>query len=120
MSSDVISLEAVRFINLVAARRFAGAATPPPPGDVLSSVHGDTPYRRAASLTSALLAPGALAVAAFPTALLAVCRPLGPVGHSLFSPQGAAGGVVRAVSGGRLRGRWCDHLVRRRALSTCA
>ncbi len=118
MSSDVISLEAVRFINLVAAPRFAGAATPPPPGDVLSSVHGDTPYRRAASLTSAVLAPGALAVAALPTALLAVCCQLGHEGYSLFAPQGAAAGMIRELAGGSIDvDRFADWL-QDRAVST--
>lgn len=100
MSTDVIGLDAIRLINLVAARRFAGVTTPPPPGDVLASVRGDTPYARAASLASALVKPGTLAVAALPTALLAVCCQLRRERYSLFAPQGAVSGMIRELARG--------------------
>ena len=103
MSADVIGLDAVRFINLVAARRFAGVVDPPAPDDVLGSVSGDTPYQRAASLAWALVQPGALAVAALPTALLAVCCQLGRDGYGLMAPQGAAAGMIRGLANGTIQ-----------------
>jgi len=100
MSTDVIGLDAVRFINLVAARRFAGVDAAPPTGDFLGSAGGDTPYERAAALAAAVVKPGALAVAALPTALLAVCCQLRREGYSLFAPQGAAAGMIRELATG--------------------
>jgi prophage maintenance system killer protein len=100
MSAGVISRDDVRFINLVAARRFAQVASPPSPSDVSDAVDGETPYRRAASLAAALLRPGVLEVAALPTALLAVACQLARDGYSLTAPQGAAAGMVRDLARG--------------------
>lgn len=100
MSAGAMSFDAVRFINLVAARRFAGVASPPAPRDDLESVGGATPFRRAASLAAVLLQPGVLEAAALPTALLAVACQLGREGYSLMAPQGAAAGMVRSLARG--------------------
>ena len=102
MSGEVMGLDAVRFINLVASRRFEGVADPPAPSDLLGSVGGDTPYQRAASLAWALVQPDAVAVAALPTALLAVCCQLGREGYGLMAPQGAAAGMIRALANGTI------------------
>ena len=102
MSEAVLSLDELRFINLVAARR-TGAdhrASPPPPHLVIDGLDGARPARRVAELGAALARPGALAEAALPTALLAVICQLGRDGYRLVAPQGVAAGMVRGLRTG--------------------
>lgn len=102
MSSGLLSVDDVRFINLVAARRLCGdpGASPAPPQTTLGEVRSEKPAARAAELAAALLQPGALAVAALPTALLAVVCQLARDGYHLLAPQGAAAGMVRGLGNG--------------------
>ena len=100
--SDLLAVDEVRFINLVAARRFAADAALQPPALVLEGVHGDTAHDRAAALGAALLRPGVLEVAALPTALLAVCCQLRREGQRLLAPQGVAAGMIRGLAAGEV------------------
>ena len=102
MSRTVLSLDEVRFVNLVAARRVAGdaRASPAAPDIVIEDVDGERPARRVAELGAALVRPGALTQAALPTALLAVICQLNREGYRLVAPQGAAAGMIRGLSTG--------------------
>jgi prophage maintenance system killer protein len=102
MSGVPLSVADVRFINLVAARRVCGdpAASPAPPETTLAEVRSQTPALRAAELAAALLRPGALSVAALPTALLAIVCQLDRDGYRLVAPQGAAAGMIRGLRNG--------------------
>lgn len=104
MSGRVLSVEEVRFINLVAARRVAhdGAAAPAPPHTTLQEVSSEQPAQRAAQLGTALTRPGVLEQAALPSALLAVLCQLHRDGFRLVAPQGAVAGMVRGLSNGRV------------------
>ena len=94
----------LRFINLVAARRFAGSdASPPQALDAaLAQVIGASPYERAASLAAVLLTEGVFTVAARPTAFLAMCVQLNLHGYDLLAPQGVAAGMMAGLAAGRL------------------
>ena len=98
----MLSIEELRFINLVAARRVAGdaAASPPPPQIAIEGLEEERPSRRAAELGAALARPGTLAAAALPTTLLAVLCQLGRDGYRLVAPQGAAAGMIRGLRTG--------------------
>ncbi|MGH7686966.1 MAG: hypothetical protein ACREN2_09140 [Candidatus Dormibacteria bacterium] len=104
MSGRVLTLEEVRFINLVATRRVAhdAAATPAPPHTTLEQVSSEQPAQRAAQLGAALTRPGALDEVALPSALLAVLCQLHRDGFRLVAPQGAVAGMVRGLSSGRV------------------
>ena len=99
MSSEPLSSEELRFINLVAARRVAGdpAASPAAPGVLLGDLQRERPVRRAAQLGAALARPGVVAEAALPTALLAVICQLNRDGYRLVAPQGVAAGMIRGL-----------------------
>lgn len=98
----MLSVDEVRFINLVAARRVAGdaGASPASPDIVIDDVPGERSARRVAKLGAALARPGALTQAALPTALLAVICQLNRDGFRLVAPQGAAAGMIRGLSSG--------------------
>ena len=104
MSGRVLTVDEVRFINLVAARRVAhdGAAAPAAPHTTLDEVTSEQPARRAAQLGSALTRAGVLDEAALPSALLAVLCQLHRDGFRLVAPQGAVAGMVRGLSTGRV------------------
>ncbi|HEX6538306.1 MAG TPA: hypothetical protein VF155_03910 [Candidatus Dormibacteraeota bacterium] len=104
MTAALLGLDEVRFINLVAARRVAGdqSAAPDTPNARLEDVRSEEPPVRAAQLAAALARPGALAVAALPTALLAVVCQLRRDGLRLIAPQGVAAGMIRGLSTGRV------------------
>lgn len=102
MSGKVLGVDELRFINLVAARRFAGdpSASPPQPQIVIEGLDGERPARRVAELGAALARPGALAEAELPTTLLAVLCQLNRDGYRLVAPQGAAAGMIRGLRTG--------------------
>lgn len=104
MSAAPLGLAEVRFINLVAARRVAGDASASPnlTNLALDGVSADRASLRAAQLAAALSRPGALDVAALPTALLAVLCQLNRAGLRLMAPQGVAAGMIQALSTGRV------------------
>lgn len=101
MSATGLSADEVRFVNLVAGRRF-GSAEPgwEPLRPALDGMGGETPFMRAASLGAALARPGVLAVAPLPTILLATCCQLRREGLRLMAPQGAAAGMIRGLANG--------------------
>jgi len=94
----------LRFINLAAARRFAGSDPAPPQAldTTLAKVTGVTPFERAASLAAVLLAGGVFPVAPRPTAFLAMCVQLNLNGYDLLAPQGVAAGMMAGLAAGRL------------------
>lgn len=103
----------LRFINLVAARRFgAAAAAEPPPLQVTEGSTSANPFRRAASVAAALLAGGAPSTATRPRALLAMCCQLQLDGYELLAPQGTAAGMIAALakdhSSGDALSRWLE------------
>ena len=102
MSGGLLTIDDLRFINLVAARRVAGdpAASPGAPDVALGELQNEKPVRRAAHLGAALARPGAVASAPLPTALLAVICQLSRDGYRLVAPQGAAAGMIRGLSTG--------------------
>lgn len=102
MSEPVLTLDQLRFINLVAARRVGGdrASSPDAPQMVIEGLRGERAARRAAELAAALARPGALAEAALPTALLAVICQLNRDGYRLVAPQGVAAGMIRGLRTG--------------------
>jgi hypothetical protein len=94
----------LRFINLVAARRFAGSDPSPPQAldAALAQVTGVSAFERSASLAAVLLASGAFSVAPRPTAFLAMCVQLNLHGYDLLAPQGVAAGMMAGLAAGRL------------------
>ena len=102
MSDAQLSLDELRFINLVAARRVGGdpGASPAPLSVAIDGTADERPARRVAELGAALARPGAVAEAALPTALLAVICQLGRDGYRLVAPQGAAAGMIRGLRTG--------------------
>jgi prophage maintenance system killer protein len=94
----------LRFINRVAARRFAGGE----PGAVdeavlaaaLAAAEEGPPFARAAALAATLLQRRAFASAPLPTALLAVHCALALEGFSLIAPQGVTAGMIRGLADG--------------------
>ncbi|MFN2582307.1 MAG: hypothetical protein ABR498_06155 [Candidatus Dormibacteria bacterium] len=99
--SATLDPQQLRFINLVAARRFAHQEGDVPAPDV-GEIDGATPQRRAAALAAALMQPGAVETAAAQTALLAVCCQLRRDGLRLIAPQGVLAGMVRGLATGRV------------------
>src|ERR1700726_2196191 len=93
----------LRFINLVAARRFAGSDPAPPQAldAALAQVTGVSAFQRSASLAAVLLASGVFSVAPRPTAFLAMCVELNLHGYDLLAPQGVAAGMMAGPAAGR-------------------
>lgn len=99
-----LSVADLRFVNRVAARRFASSA----PGDVdddaiagaLAATAGATPFRRAASLVSNLVQQHTFPNAPLQTALLVLHCALAFEGLSLLAPQGVAAGMIRELAAG--------------------
>ena len=119
-----LSADQLRFINLVAARKFTDRE--PETADridaVIAGVSGETAFVRAAALVSALLGERVFTVVPQPTALLAMTVQLSLEGYELLAPQGAAAGMIAGVANGRedLRtvARWLeDRCVNRGAIS---
>ena len=109
----MLGVDEVRFVNLVAARRFGSVDVAwQPPALALDGLGAATAYMRAASLGAALARPGVLEVAALPTILLAVCCQLRRDGFRLMAPQGVAAGMVRGLAGGSVNatefGAWLE------------
>lgn len=97
-----LSAADLRFMNLVAARRFAGAEPTAVEDAALDAAlaASDAPSApgRAAQLAGALLADRVFAVAPLPTALLAVHCALWRDGLNLLAPQGVVAGMVRQLA----------------------
>jgi hypothetical protein len=104
MSADgALSAESVRFINLVATRRFAGGGEPEPPrglDEALGALIPATPFARAAALAETLLRHSVFASAPLQTALLALLCQLRLDDFVLLAPQGAAAGLIRELADG--------------------
>ncbi len=106
MSAETLLSSAdLRFINLVATRRFGDAEPPAEPRgleEALESIGGASPHLRGASLAHALLSRGVFPDAALPTALLAMACQLQFFGLQLLAPQGAIAGMVRELAIGEV------------------
>jgi len=103
VSAEVLSAAELRFVNVVAARRFAPGVDGAPPANTQTEVSAaGTAFSRAAALAISVLQPGAFINARLPTALLAVCCQLRREGYRLVAPQGAAAGMVRGLDAGRV------------------
>ncbi len=89
----------LRFINMVAARRFAAGTAASVDEAALEAALGDadgaTPYLRAAALGAALLRRRVFPGAPLHTALLTLHCALALEHLTLLAPQGVAAGMVR-------------------------
>ncbi|MGH7721350.1 MAG: hypothetical protein ACRENL_00765 [Candidatus Dormibacteria bacterium] len=100
--SAPLSAADLRFVNSVAARRFA--ATEPGTVDedaleaALAAADGGAPFERSAALATALLLRRAFSSAALPTALLVLHCALALEGFVLIAPQGVTAGMIRGVA----------------------
>jgi prophage maintenance system killer protein len=92
----------LRFINRVAAKRFAGGEPDQLDGDTLEAAitgaAAGTAFVRAASLAAALLRSGAFPVAPLQTVLLVLHCALSLEGFSLIAPQGVLAGMIRGLA----------------------
>ncbi len=102
--AGVLSSDQLRFINLVAARRFAGRDPEPDAGAAVPqhAAAGDSAFRRAAAVAASAARGRAFTVAPGPTALLAMCCQLANEGFELLAPQGAAAGMISGLRAGRV------------------
>jgi hypothetical protein len=101
LSEGTLSGDDLRFINLVAVRRFGAGGQPRETRD-LSALEwpqaGEGAYGRAAGLAHALLSQPAFQDALLPTTLLAMCAQLTLDGLQLLAPQGAIVGMIRELA----------------------
>lgn len=105
MSAAPLGADDLRFINLVASRRFS-RNDPEPAGDVEAAV-GEaaaavSAHRRAAALAATLLQRHVFPSAPAQTALLALACQLRRDGFELVAPQGAVVGMVQGLASGRV------------------
>ena len=103
--AEVLNAADLRFINLVAVRRFTEVDQPPPPEgleEALDARSGSTAFTHAASLAAALLDRHVFGAAPQHTALLAMCCQLELDGYQLLAPQGVAAGMIRGVAAGEV------------------
>ncbi|MBV8300491.1 MAG: hypothetical protein JOY68_01040 [Candidatus Dormibacteraeota bacterium] len=122
MSAAALSEADLRFVNLVASRRFHGV-DPAPPGDVaavLIAAERATAFERAAALARELLQRGVFATAAAETALLAMLCRLAADGYDLVAPQGAVVGMVRGLAEGSVDERTVARWLQDRAVPRAA
>lgn len=102
--SEPLTAADLRFINLVAARRFAAGSEPHVEAGVLEAAlagaTGSTPFARAATLAGSLLARRVFAVAPLHTALLVLHCSLTRDGLTLLTPQGVLAGMIRGLATG--------------------
>lgn len=99
-----LGVEDLRFINLVAARRFGRG------GQHLQAVRVEdlppdasgSPFLRAASLAHALLRQRLFDDAPLATALLVMCAQLARDGLQLLAPQGAVVGMISELASGSI------------------
>ena len=114
-AQSTLQRDDLRFINLVAVRRFAGreqAAEPRELDAALESLADSTPYARAAHLARELLSRQVFADEPLPTALLAMVAQLERDGLQLLAPQGVVVGMLRELAGGEVTfetvARWLE------------
>jgi prophage maintenance system killer protein len=92
----------LRFVNRIAARRFAGGEPVAVDDAVieaaLAASADGTPFVRAATLAAVLLQRHAFASAPLPTALLILHCALTLEGFVLVAPQGVTAGMIRALA----------------------
>jgi prophage maintenance system killer protein len=94
----------VRFVNRVAARRFAGGEPGPLDEGSVAAAIADaataegTAFVRIATLAASLLQRHVFAIAPLPTALLILHCGLALDGYALIAPQGVAAGMVRGAA----------------------
>ncbi len=101
MSAQLTAAD-LRFINTVAAKRFAGGD----PGSVddgalteaVGAAADGTPFVRAATLVSVLVHRRAFSSALLQTALLTLHCALSLEGFSLIAPQGVTAGMVKGLA----------------------
>ncbi len=105
--SAALTATDLRFINSVAARRFAGGeAAEPDPSAIeealaaRSDVTTGTAFARAAQLVAILVQRGAFEVAPLHTALLVLHCSLSLDGLQLLAPQGVLAGMMKDIGGG--------------------
>lgn len=99
--SKGLTVADLRFLNRVAARKFAGGDTPAFNSDALDNAlppPGGTALHRAAALVASLLRSNAFAAAPVQTALLALHCSLAFDGLSLLAPQGVLVGMIRSLT----------------------
>lgn len=100
-----LTIADLRFINLVAARRFSGGEPGPRDEAALESAVAGcadcTAYTRAAALAAAVVSQGAVTSAPLQTALLAMHCSLRLDGLSLLAPQGVLAGMLRGLATSR-------------------
>jgi prophage maintenance system killer protein len=113
----------IRFVNEVAARRFApGGQAAVDDGVVagaLAAAGEGTVFVRAATLAAVLLQRGAFVTAPLQTTLLVLHCALSLEGFTLVAPQGVVAGMVRGLAAGEDAGgvaRWLED----RAVSTAS
>ena len=114
-SGRVLNADDVRFINLVATRRFGGGGEHEPPrglGEALGGVAPTSPFARAAALAESLVRHQVFASAPLQTVLLTLCCQLRLDGYALLAPQGAAAGLIRELADGtvdaKVLARWLE------------
>ncbi len=94
----------LRFVNRVAARRYAGGEPSPLDEQSIDAALAEaaeaegTAFVRIATLAAALLRGRAFASAPLPTALLILHCGLALEGYVLIAPQGVAAGMIRGVA----------------------
>jgi len=101
--SAMLSVDDLRFVNLVATRTFGSGEPPAEPAGLdaaLAAVPTGPPHERAAGLAGALLSRRVFSVAPLTTAFLAMSCQLELGGMQLLAPQGATVGMLRELAGG--------------------
>jgi prophage maintenance system killer protein len=92
----------LRFINGVAAKRFAAAATPSVDeaaiDEAVAAAAEGTAFVRAATLAAALVQRRAFSSAPLQTALLVLHCALSLEGFSLVAPQGVLAGMIQQLA----------------------
>ncbi|HSP64665.1 MAG TPA: hypothetical protein VLO10_00610 [Candidatus Deferrimicrobium sp.] len=94
----------LRFINTVAARRFAGGAAGPIDAgavdEAVAAATEGTAFVRAATLAAVLVNRHAFGSAPLQTALLVLHCALALAGFSLVAPQGVLAGMIQQLAAG--------------------
>lgn len=109
--------EDLRFINRVAARRFAGGDPVEPDASALDEAvragAGDSALSSSTQLLSALMTQRVFTAASEQTALLALHASLALRGLTLLAPQGVLVGMIRTLARGDHAGfeRWLEDRV---------
>jgi len=101
--SAMLSVDDLRFVNLVATRTFGSGDPPAEPNAIdaaIATIPAGAPHKRAAALAGALLSRRVFSVAPLTTAFLAMTCQLELAGMQLLAPQGAIVGMLRDLAAG--------------------